>query len=341
MPNERSNVRFPLWRKKMDGAMFDHQCTVLPNWVRDNVFDLKERFPHASKDHPESAASIVIHRGKGKRTVHSGYVTTSERGDLPDVMRLYFGNDVLAWLEEAFNKTFLRNEERKARGLNGPTIERIMPFWEFIDIEWDAESSAFHFRDWYTQGDFTENIPGEPLEDETGNTKLTTMAECIELAIRCMELRLDGRSKRFKWYNDPKGRRIHLKYSKYYERHMNYWFGVTPESIEKSKALGISHFGFVLADRGCVILPIESLRMYVMDAKTSDHEDGTVRHHHLFISSEDPPEVFNYDSRRRYDSEFVSFDGCEGPASPSDKSRKPPPPKLPDRFAQALEDILG
>ena len=88
----------------MDGAMFDHQCTVLPNWVRDNVFDLKERFPHASKDHPESAASIVIHHGKGKRTVHSGHVTTSERGDLPDVMRLYFGNDVLAWLEEAFNK---------------------------------------------------------------------------------------------------------------------------------------------------------------------------------------------------------------------------------------------
>ena len=40
MPNERSNVRFPLWRKKMDGAMFDHHCTVLPNWVRDNVFDL-------------------------------------------------------------------------------------------------------------------------------------------------------------------------------------------------------------------------------------------------------------------------------------------------------------
>jgi len=77
MPNERSHVRFPLWRKKMDGAMFDHKCTVIPNWVRDNVFDVKDRFPHASKDHAESAASIVIVHKGGKKTVHSGHVTAS------------------------------------------------------------------------------------------------------------------------------------------------------------------------------------------------------------------------------------------------------------------------
>ena len=62
------------------------------------------------------------------------------------VMRLHFGNDVRSWLSEAFNKTFLRNEERKANGLNGPTIERLIPFWEFIDIEWDAEEEVFIVR---------------------------------------------------------------------------------------------------------------------------------------------------------------------------------------------------
>tara|TARA_Y100000589_G_scaffold313846_1_gene335667 strand:+ start:1793 stop:2299 length:507 start_codon:yes stop_codon:yes gene_type:complete len=159
----------------MDGAMFDHKCTVIPNWVRDDVFNIKERFPHANKDHAESAVSIVIVHKGGKRTTHSGYVTTSERGKLPDVMRLYFGDDVVAWLSKVFNKTHLRNEQRKTRGMNGPTIERLMPFWELIDIEWDAYNSSFHFRAWYNLSEpaSTKNNPkrdanSDPDVDQSG-----------------------------------------------------------------------------------------------------------------------------------------------------------------------------
>ena len=164
MPNERSDVKFPLWRKKMDGAMFDDKCTVLPIWVRNNLFNVTERFPHRSKKKPESETSIVITHKGGKKTKHVAHVTTLPRPNLGPVMRLQFGHDVKEWLSKAFNKTYLRNEERKAHRLNGPTIERLMPFWEFIDIEWDAEEDTFHFRAWYTQGDFTENIPGEELK---------------------------------------------------------------------------------------------------------------------------------------------------------------------------------
>ena len=48
-----------------------------------------------------------------------------------------------SWLVKEFNKTHLRNEERKKHGLNGPKIEALIPFWEFIDIEWDAENGPF------------------------------------------------------------------------------------------------------------------------------------------------------------------------------------------------------
>ena len=153
MPSERSDVRFPLWRKKVDGAMFDDKCTVLPIWVRDNLFGITDLFPHRSKKDPESETRIVITHPGGKKTRHVAHVTTLPRPGLGPVMRLHFGKDVRGWLSEAFKKTFLRNEERKSRGLNGPTIERLIPFWEFIDIEWDGGESEFHFRAWYTQGD--------------------------------------------------------------------------------------------------------------------------------------------------------------------------------------------
>jgi len=134
----------------MDGAMFDDKCTVLPIWVRNRLFNVTERFPHRSKKNPESETSIVITHPGGKKTKHIAYVTTLPRPKLGPVMRLQFGNDVKEWLSKAFNKTFHRNEERKANGLNGPTIERLVPFWELIDIEWDCDAEEFHFRAWYS-----------------------------------------------------------------------------------------------------------------------------------------------------------------------------------------------
>ena len=130
----------------MDGAMFDDKCTVLPIWVRGTLFNVTERFPHRSKKNPESETSIVITHNGGKKTKHVAHVTTLPRPNLGPVMRLYFGNDVKSWLVKEFNKTHLRNEERKKHGLNGPKIEALIPFWEFIDIEWDAEEEVFHFR---------------------------------------------------------------------------------------------------------------------------------------------------------------------------------------------------
>jgi len=150
MPSERSDVKYPLWRKKMDGAMFDDKCTVLPIWVRNRLFNVEERFPHRSKKHQESETTIVITHKGGKNTEHIAHVTTLPRPGLGPVMRLQFGNDVKIWLTETFKKTYRRNEERKSHGLNGPTIEKLIPFWEFIDIEWDEDEEIFHFRAWYS-----------------------------------------------------------------------------------------------------------------------------------------------------------------------------------------------
>ena len=154
--------------------MFDDKCTVLPIWVRDRLFNVTQRFPHRSKNHPESETSIIITHPRGKKTKHIAHVTTLPRPNLGPVMRLQFGNDVKEWLSKAFIKTFQRNEERKANGLNGPTIERLIPFWEFIDIEWDCDTEEFHFRAWYSlhsnevQSEMitSPSIPGDSVENK-------------------------------------------------------------------------------------------------------------------------------------------------------------------------------
>lgn len=176
MPSERSDVKFPLWRKKIDGAMFDDKCTVLPIWVRDRLFKVTERFPHRSKKNPDSKTKIIITHKGGKKTSHVGHVTTLPRPNLGPVMRLQYGNDVKEWLTKSFAKTYHRNEQRKLHGLNGPTIEKLVPFWEFIDIEWDESQESFHFRAWYSLEDKISEEETYPLnniesENQETNTK--------------------------------------------------------------------------------------------------------------------------------------------------------------------------
>jgi len=147
----------------VDGSMFDDKCTVIPDWVKDNVWDIRERFPHAEKNNPLSLAEIVIHREK-KNTRHKAMVTTSHRGKLPPTMRLFYEDDVKEWLTVQFLMTHQRNEIRKKLGWNGPTAEKKVPFWEFIDIEYVDKDCEFHFRAHYNipSDAFTLRFPIEP-----------------------------------------------------------------------------------------------------------------------------------------------------------------------------------
>ena len=157
MASERSKVRNPLWRKKVDGSMFDDKCTVIPDWVKDDIFVIREVFPHPEKNDPRSKVTITLNHGKGKKTSHWGSVITSHRGKLPPVMRLFYKEDVVEWLEEKYSSTFKRNQIRRKLDWNGPTAEKNIPFWEFVDIEYKTEDCEFIFTAHYNLGE--SNIP--------------------------------------------------------------------------------------------------------------------------------------------------------------------------------------
>ena len=167
MPNERKDVRLPMGRKKMDASMFDHKCTLVPHWVRDSVFSIRDTFPHSSKKHPESQVTVEYRHQDGSHTTHQGWVTTTryEKGR-NDVMRLYVDQGVISNLMSDYRMTYLRSVERKKRGWNSPTAERNIPFWEFLDIEYDSAGRGFVFVPHYLHQGFDPELFEHYEEDQ-------------------------------------------------------------------------------------------------------------------------------------------------------------------------------
>ena len=81
MVDERSDVQFPLWRKKVDGSLLQHAMTVIPEWVKHGVFDIVEVFPGSSKKDPSSKVTVEFIDDK-KSTFHEGWVTTTKFGEI-------------------------------------------------------------------------------------------------------------------------------------------------------------------------------------------------------------------------------------------------------------------
>ena len=128
----------------MDASMFAEKSTYIPEWVIDDLWGIREIFIHASKNNIQSEVDITYNNPGGKTTHHEGWVTTTKyHGKRNDVMRFYFDNDVKSLLKRDFEMTYKRMKEKNRRDWNSPKAEREIPFWEFIDIEFDDEEYTF------------------------------------------------------------------------------------------------------------------------------------------------------------------------------------------------------
>ena len=147
MTTERTNVDFPLWRKKVDSSLFSHKVTTIPKWVC-RVWNLDNVFPGLKgKRDPKSKILITLNN-----KTYEGQVTCSwpkKRAD--KVYRLWFGDDLIAELKEVFLMSFMRDIENRLRPDIGSDIEKEIPFWEFLDIEFDEGSKSVHMIPHYTQ----------------------------------------------------------------------------------------------------------------------------------------------------------------------------------------------
>lgn len=147
MKLERSDIEFPLWRKKVDATLFKDAATPIPKWLC-KVWKINSLFPNSySKKDANSVVEIFFNHKK-----YTGHVVQIKKQKM---FRLFFDKQLSDILKDVFLMSYMRSIEQDLRkgksDYEEQEIENEIPFWEFIDIEFDSENKIFYFRAYYIQ----------------------------------------------------------------------------------------------------------------------------------------------------------------------------------------------
>lgn len=102
---------------------------------------------------------------------------------------------------------------------------------------------------------------------------------------------------KIKFYELDNGDKISIKYSKYYDAEPNYWYGITPKSLDKYQQQEITHLCFTVGSEGVIKLPYDALTEYIEHTRVSMNTDGTIRHYHIHIRNNPTFELYAGDYR--------------------------------------------
>jgi hypothetical protein len=143
---ERSDVDYPLWRKKVDNTVFRDGVTPIPDWAS-RMWNLRDHFPHKlSKRDPHSKVSIMFSGSTFEGNISTVKSKSSDRRPF----RFHFGGKLCLKLKEVFLMSYMRDLESRLSDASA-NIEKDIPFWEFLDIEFDDTNKSFHLTAHYTQ----------------------------------------------------------------------------------------------------------------------------------------------------------------------------------------------
>jgi hypothetical protein len=143
--SERTRVEFPLWRKKVDNSIFRDGGTTVPIWACD-MWGFSTPFPGIiNKSHRHSSVKITFNK-----SVYDGnIVSTHPKNRANKVYRLYFSDLLIEELKKVFLMSYMRELESQLSDAD-INVETDIPFWEFLDIEFDKLSKTFHLNAHYT-----------------------------------------------------------------------------------------------------------------------------------------------------------------------------------------------
>jgi len=130
MKSERSKVEFPVWRKKVDSSLFQHQGTVIPKWVC-GIWSMENIFPgKGGKRKPESEVSIKF----GNSNFIGWITSTWPKKRATKVYRLWFDDDLNTKLKEEYLMSFMRDIEGRLRekGNKKQTLKMKYHFGSFL-----------------------------------------------------------------------------------------------------------------------------------------------------------------------------------------------------------------
>lgn len=147
MKVERSDIEFPLWRKKVDASLFKDAATPIPKWLC-KVWDIENLFSTCtSKENINSQVKVILNK-----TEYKGRVIFSSGKNM---YRLFFDKQISDLLKDVFVMSYMRSIEQDLRKKKSEyfqqEIENEIPFWEFLDIEFNSEEKIFYFKAYYVQ----------------------------------------------------------------------------------------------------------------------------------------------------------------------------------------------
>jgi hypothetical protein len=146
---ERSDIKFPLWRKKVDSSLFHKIETPIPNWLA-KIWSIEKIFgKNTLRKNPQSQVEIIFDKIK-----YEGWVTYVKYAETDTLYKLFFSKEFAEKLRDVFIMSYMRSLEQRLRGNNRTyrnNVEDDIPFWEFLDIEFDKSRKLFKCKAHYYQ----------------------------------------------------------------------------------------------------------------------------------------------------------------------------------------------
>lgn len=142
---ERSDIEFPIWRKKVDATLLKDGETPIPKWLWD-VWSIEQIFGHVTtKKDDDSHVKVLINNN-----VYSGNVTKVKKPNGYG-FKLSVSNELTDTLDDIYLMSYMRMLEYSLQtDKTYHQVEEDISFWEFIDIEFDASSKQFLLKAHYT-----------------------------------------------------------------------------------------------------------------------------------------------------------------------------------------------
>lgn len=151
MKTERSNVKYPLWRKKVDASFLDG-VTPIPSWV--NSMWMVEKIFQPLDEVPKR---LDVHI-KFEKHIYHGQLSMTRAPRDNRFFRLFWEKDLSIQLQRTFLMSYMRTMENKLGGNKLAETENEIPFWEFIDIEFDSQNLTFIFVPYFIQKSSFPNL---------------------------------------------------------------------------------------------------------------------------------------------------------------------------------------
>ena len=146
MKLERSNVDFPLWRKKVDKSLFEHSGTTIPIWACE-MWKLASLYSDVSSRRDPKAKTKI----RFEKNYYEGWVTTAKHGRSSPAYRLWFDDSLSLELKHTYVMSYIRSLETSLSAEKIADVENSIPFWEFLDIEFNHKENVFVFVSYYKQ----------------------------------------------------------------------------------------------------------------------------------------------------------------------------------------------